>query len=44
MTVPIVLTDVEQAALVKRSRGRSTPEQLVLRNKIVLAAAEGREE
>jgi transposase len=39
----IVLTDSEQATLTKWSRGRSTPARLVLRAKIVLAAAEGRE-
>ena len=42
MAVPIVLTDVERAALVKWSRGRSTPARLVLRAKIVLAAVDGR--
>ena len=39
----ITLTDEERAVLVKWSRGRSTPTRLVLRAKIVLAAAEGRE-
>lgn len=37
----IELTDTERAALLKWSRGRSTPSRLVLRAKIVLAAAEG---
>ncbi len=40
---PIVLTAAEQTALRKWSRGRSTPARLVLRARIVLAAAEGRE-
>ena len=39
----IVLTAEEDATLRKWSRGRSTPARLVLRAKIVLAAAEGRE-
>jgi transposase len=39
----IVLTDEERVALTKWSRGRSTPARLVLRAKIVLAAADGRE-
>ena len=43
MAVQIVLVDAERAALVKWSRGRNTPASLVLRAKIVLAAAEGRE-
>ena len=37
----IELTDTERAALLKWSRGRSTASRLVLRAKIVLAAAEG---
>jgi transposase len=39
----IALSDEERTALVRWSRGRSTPTRLVLRAKIVLAAAEGRE-
>ena len=39
----IVLTDEERVSLTKWSRGRSTPTRLVLRAKIVLAAAGGRE-
>ena len=38
----ITLTSEERAKLTKWSRGRSTPARLVLRSKIVLAAAEGR--
>jgi transposase len=43
VAVQIELSDTERAALVKWSRGRSTPARLVLRAKIVLAAAQGRE-
>ena len=39
----IVLTAAEESTLRKWSRGRSTPARLVLRARIVLAAAEGRE-
>lgn len=39
----ITLSDEERITLVRWSRGRSTPARLVLRAKIVLAAAEGRE-
>jgi transposase/DNA-binding CsgD family transcriptional regulator len=39
---PIVLTDEERTMLTKWSRGRSTPTRVVLRAKIVLAAAEGK--
>lgn len=39
----IVLTDEERATLTKWARGRSTPARLVLRARIVLAAADGRE-
>lgn len=39
----VTLSDEERAALRRWSRGRSTPARLVLRAKIVLAAAEGRE-
>ncbi len=39
----ITLTDEERATLTKWSRGRSTPSRLVLRARIVLAAAAGRE-
>jgi transposase len=38
----IVLTDAERKTLETWSRGRSTPARLVLRAKIVLAAAEGK--
>ena len=38
----ITLTDEERIALTKWARGRSTPARLVLRAKIVLAAAAGR--
>ena len=37
-----VLSDEERRTLAKRSHGRSTPARLVLRAKIVLAAAEGK--
>jgi transposase len=39
----ITLSDEERNTLTRWSRGRSTPARLVLRAKIVLAAAEGRE-
>ena len=39
----ITLTDEERVTLTKWARGRSTPARLVQRAKIVLAAAEGRE-
>lgn len=39
----VTLTSEERAILIKWSRGRSTPARLVLRAKIVLASAEGRE-
>lgn len=39
----IALTDEQRTTLTKWSRGRSTPARLVLRAKIVLAAAGGRE-
>jgi len=39
----ITLTDGERVTLTKWSRGRSTPARLVQRAKIVLAAADGRE-
>lgn len=39
----IVLTDDERSTLTKWSRGRRMPARLVLRARIVLAAAEGRE-
>ena len=39
----ITLTDEERVTLSKWSRGRSTPARLVQRAKIVLAAADGRE-
>ena len=38
----ITLTDEERTTLTKWSRGRSTAERLVMRAKIVLAAAGGR--
>ena len=40
----VTLTDEERVALTKWSRGRSTPARLVLRAKIVLAAAGQRNE
>jgi transposase len=39
----ITLTDEQRATLTKWTRGRSTPARLVLRARIVLAAAQGRE-
>jgi transposase len=39
----ITLTDEQRATLTKWSRGRSTPARLVLRAKIILAAAAGRQ-
>ena len=39
----IILTDEERVTLTKWARGRSTPARLVLRARIVLAAADGRE-
>lgn len=39
----VTLTDEQRATLMKWSRGRSTPARLVQRAKIVLAAADGRE-
>lgn len=39
----IILTDEERVTLTKWARGRSTPARLVLRAKIVLAAADGLE-
>ena len=41
VAVVIELSDEERTVLTKWSRGRSTPVRLVLRAKIVLAAAEG---
>ena len=38
----VTLTDEERTALLKWSRGRSTPARLVQRARIVLAAADGR--
>jgi transposase len=43
VAVKIELTDIERSTLVQWSRGRSTPARLVQRAKIVLAAADGRE-
>jgi transposase len=40
---PITLSDEDQAVLERWSRGRSTPARLVLRAKIVLLAAEGKQ-
>lgn len=40
---PITLSDEDKAVLERWSRGRSTPARLVLRAKIVLAAAEGKQ-
>lgn len=42
VAVAIELTEEERTVLTKWSRGRSTPARLVLRAKIVLAAADGR--
>lgn len=39
---PVELTDAERRTLTKWSRGRSTPARVVLRARIVLAAAEGK--
>ena len=39
----VTLTSQQRATLTKWSRGRSTPARLVVRAKIVLAAADGRE-
>lgn len=39
----IILTDEERITLMQWSRGRKTPARLVLRAKIVLAAADGQE-
>lgn len=39
----ITLPDEERARLIKWARGRSTPARLVLRARIILAAADGRE-
>ena len=41
IAVTVTLTDEERSKLTKWSRGRSTPSRLVLRAKIVRAAAEG---
>lgn len=41
VATPIQLTDDERSTLTRYSRGRSTPARLVLRARIVLAAAEG---
>lgn len=38
---PLVLSEEERSQLVKWSHGRSTPQRLVLRSRIVLRAAEG---
>lgn len=43
VAIAIELTDAERALLQKWARGRSTPARLVLRAKIVLAAAEGKQ-
>lgn len=43
VAVSISLTEQERSTLTKWSRGRSTPARLVLRAKIILAAASGRE-
>ncbi len=43
IAVAITLTEEERATLTKWSRGRRTPARVVLRAKIVLAAADGRE-
>ncbi|WP_246539619.1 helix-turn-helix domain-containing protein [Telmatocola sphagniphila] len=41
VALPILLSDEERQTLTSWSRGRSTPAQLVLRAKIILAAAAG---
>lgn len=41
VAVPITLTNDEEKALTKWSRGRSTPSRLILRARIVLRAAQG---
>jgi len=41
IAVTVTLTDEKRSKLTKWSRGRSTPSRLVLRAKIVRAAAEG---
>lgn len=43
IAIAMGLTDEERTRLTKWSRGRSTPARLVLRAKIVLAAAQGRQ-
>mgnify|MGYP002640426045 FL=1 len=43
IAIAITLTDAERILLTKWSRGRSTPARLVLRAKMILAAAQGRE-
>ena len=43
IAVAITLTEEERATLTKWSRGRRTPARVVLRAKIILRAAEGRE-
>ena len=43
IAIAMGLTDEERTKLTKWSRGRSTPARLVLRAKIVLAAAQGRQ-
>jgi transposase len=43
IAIVITLSDEERATLTKWARGRSTPARLVQRAKIVLAAAQGRE-
>lgn len=42
VAVPIQITDEERSTLLRWSRGRSTPARLILRARIVLAAAEGK--
>src|SRR5215470_8262709 len=42
VAIPIQVTDEERATLLRWSRGRSTPARLILRARIVLAAAEGK--
>jgi len=42
VAVPVQITDEERTTLVRWSRGRSTPARLILRARIVLAAAEGK--
>lgn len=44
VTPAVVLSEEKRETLVRWSRGRSTPARLVVRARIVLAAADGRED